>query len=93
MLLPLFLFYPHSDGFVAWRKRRLSGKIRLVGSIGLMGIAGIVGFRRGVDDFRWFFLVVVAGLWFFGGFWRGCCVFVGEKFCHIGKSYYFCNRK
>ena len=47
---------------------------------------------------------VVAGLWFLGGFWvafgglwrafgGGGCDFVGEKFCHIGKSYYFCNRK
>ena len=28
-----------------------------------------------------------------GAFWGGFGDFVGEKFCHIGKSCYFCNRK
>ena len=39
--------------------------------------------------------IVVFGVFevVFGGFWWGCGDFVGEKFCHIGKSCYFCNRK
>ena len=40
---------------------------------------------------------VCGGVGLFGGFlvafWGGFGDFVGEKFCHIGKSYYFCNRK
>ena len=51
-----------------------------------MGIAGIVGFRRGVDDFRWFFGVVVAGLWFLGGFYP-------NKTKNKKYSEMFCNNK
>ena len=40
---------------------------------------------------------IVVAFWvvwgFLGAFWGGFGDFVGEKFCHIGKSYYFCNRK
>ena len=64
-----------------------------IGPIGLIGIAGIVGFWCGEGDLGRFLGAVVAGLCFLRVFWGGFGDFVGEKFCHIGKSYYFCNRK